>query len=306
MGSAPQEPVPPWMAEDLPSVDGLAVAPERVDELAAWYAAHPDGTLIAGATDVGLWVTKDFRDLGPVAFLIRVDELNVFEEHSDRFEIGAMVTVADVERQMRAYEPGFAELLVRYGSDQVRQAATLGGNIANGSPIGDGSPALIAMGARLHLRKGTARREIALEDFFLRYGQQDRASGEFVERITVPKQAARRAFYKVSKRFDQDISAVCGCFSLRETDGVMRDVRLAFGGMAGTPMRAAKAEALMEGASPAAAVFAKAAAALAKDFSPMTDMRGTAHYRMEAAQGLLRRFWLERVGVVTDLHGVTA
>ena len=185
-------------------------------------------------------------------------------------------------------------MLRRYGSTQVRNAATLGGNIANGSPIGDGPPALIALGATLQLRRGDARREIALEDFFLDYGKQDRAAGEFVEAILIPRQHDTLRCYKLSKRFDQDISAVCGCISITGNGTEILTARIAFGGMAGTPKRALAAEEVLIGQPFCEAAFADAAERLAEDFTPLSDWRASADYRMLAAQNLLRRFFLEQ------------
>ncbi len=192
--------------------------------------------------------------------------------------------------------PSFAELLRRYSSVQIRNAATIGGNIANGSPIGDGPPALIALGATLHLRRGDDRREMPLEDFFLDYRKQDRRPGEFVEGVTVTDHAPGLSCYKLSKRFDQDISAVCGCFNIEQSGNTITSARLAFGGMAGTPRRAKAAEAALTGADWGAAAFDAAAKALETDFTPLTDMRASAVYRMEGAQGMLRRCWQERQG----------
>lgn len=268
-------------------------APETLDALADWCAANPDGTLIAGATDVGLWVTKNFRDLGAVAFLGRCDALKGIEESDTQLRIGAMTTLTQLEPVMDRLHPSFAEMIRRYGSAQVRNAATIGGNIANGSPIGDGSPALIALDARLHLRSTSGARDIPLQDFFIDYGKQDLRPGEFVEAISIEKADDHLKCYKLSKRFDQDISAVCGCLWIETTDDQITTARLAFGGMAGTPKRAAAAEAAMVGQSWTHDTIAAAMNALTEDFAPMTDMRASAAYRMEAAQNMLLRYWLE-------------
>ncbi|WP_296420050.1 xanthine dehydrogenase small subunit [Pseudooctadecabacter sp.] len=266
-------------------------APETSDALADWYMTHPEGTLIAGATDVGLWVTKDFRDLGDVAFLNRCTDLQQIDDQGDSLRIGAAVTMTDMLAAVRDLHPSYAEMIRRYGSDQVRNAATIGGNIANGSPIGDNPPALIAMGATLHLRRGDARRDMALEDFFIDYGKQDRQQGEFVEAVTIPKSAPALRCYKLSKRFDQDISAVCGGFNVTAQDGTITAARIAFGGMAGTPKRAASTEAALVGRPWSFETIEAAAKALAQDFTPLSDMRASASYRMEAAQGQLRRYF---------------
>jgi xanthine dehydrogenase small subunit len=281
-------------------------APETSDALAEWYAAHPNGTLIAGATDVGLWVTKHFTDLGDVAFLNRCKDLQQIDDQGDTLRIGAGVTMTDVLAAVRILHPSFGDMIRRYGSDQVRNAATIGGNIANGSPIGDNPPALIAMGATLHLRRGDTRRDTPIEDFFIAYGKQDRQPGEFVEAVTIPKSAPALRCYKLSKRFDQDISAVCGCFKITVVDGKITDARIAFGGMAGTPKRAPLSEAALVGRPWSFDTIQTAAATLAEDFAPLSDMRASTAYRMDAAQGQLRRYFDDINGVETDVLGVTA
>ena len=202
--------------------------------------------------------------------------------------------------------PSLAAMIRRYGSVQVRNAATLGGNIANGSPIGDSPPALIALGARLHLRRGNDRRDIALEDFFLDYGNQDRNAGEFVEAITIPRRPHALRCYKLSKRFDQDISAVCGCLNLSIADGQVTEARIAFGGMAGIPKRAATAEAALEGQPFAEASIRAAMQAMTQDFTPLSDMRASADYRMKAAQNMLLRYLHDLSGTATDLLQVSS
>jgi xanthine dehydrogenase small subunit len=301
--AAADVPVPDWMRDTVLEVEGQApFAPGSADDLADWYLTHPDATLIAGATDVGLWVNKDFRDLGEVAFLHACADLQRIERVEGGLRIGAGVTITALREAMMTVHPSFAELLRRYSSVQIRNAATIGGNIANGSPIGDGPPALIALGATLHLRQGDARREMPLEDFFLDYRKQDRHPGEFVEAVTVPDTAPGLSCYKLSKRFDQDISAVCGCFNIELSAGRITKARIAFGGMSGTPKRAKAAEAALVGAEWSAASFAAAATALTDDFAPLTDMRASAAYRMEGAQGMLRRYWQERQGAAGILE----
>jgi xanthine dehydrogenase small subunit len=197
-----------------------------------------------------------------------------------------------------------AELIRRYGSAQVRNAATIGGNIANGSPIGDSPPALIALGALLHLRRGDTRRVIALEDFFLDYGKQDRAAGEFVEAVTIPRQPDRLACYKLSKRFDQDISAVCGCFNIKLEGDRVSAARIAFGGMAGTPKRALAVEAALMGQPWNMATIAAAQAAFDQDYAPLSDMRASAAYRSRSAKAMLQRYFHDSQGIATDVLGV--
>ncbi|MGB5864727.1 MAG: xanthine dehydrogenase small subunit [Sulfitobacter sp.] len=279
-------------------------APRTSDALAHRYADNPDATLIAGATDVGLWVTKQMRDLGEVIFLNQCTDLQGISETDTHWRIGAMATIAEVERVLAPHFAGLGPMLRRYGSAQVRAAATLGGNIANASPIGDGSPAMIALGATLHLRHRDIRRETAVEDFFLTYGKQDHKSGEFIEAITVPKQPDTLHFYKISKRFDQDISAVCACLNIPVDNGYFGATRLAFGGMAGTPSRAHAAEAVLEGRPVTLETIQIAMAELATDFTPMSDMRASAAYRMETAQNMLLRAYHGIEGRQTDLQAV--
>ncbi len=309
---AADQPVPDHLRKlSVPARQGAEqtsniVQPHTADDLADWYLAHPDATLVAGATDVGLWVTKQFRPLGQVAFLNQCDDLRGISETDRNIRIGAMTTLTDVETAIAPHFPSFAKMIRRYGSVQVRNAATLGGNIANGSPIGDSPPALIALGAKLHLRKGGTRRDIPLEDFFVAYGKQDRQPGEFVEAITIPKQPDRLRCYKLSKRFDQDISAVCGCLSINVREGRVLDARLAYGGMAGTPMRAAQAEAALRGAAFDESTVQAAMAAMASDFAPLTDMRASAAYRLKSAQNMLLRYLHDLSGTITDVQEVTA
>lgn len=306
--------VPDWVeadrncaASDLPSEGGdHAYRPRHSDDLAAWYQAHPQATLVAGATDVGLWVTKQLRDLPEIAFLGGVEDLKTITDQGDHLRIGAGVTLTALRQAVQDLHPSFAEMLRRFASEQVRNAATIGGNIANGSPIGDGPPALIALGARLHLRQGDTRREMAIEDFFLDYRKQDRLPGEFVEAITLPKTAPALRCYKLSKRFDQDISAVCACFNVTVTEGVVSAARLAYGGMAATPKRAAKAEAALVGQVWSQPAIQAAMAAMAQDFTPLSDMRASAAYRLQTAQNLLLRYFYDVAGQPVSILEVQA
>ena len=285
---------------------GPVCAPQTGDELAAFYADNPDATLIAGATDVGLWVTKHLKDLPNIAFLNQCADLRRVEETTDTLKIGAMVTIARLRELMRERHPSFAEMLRRFASAQVRASATVGGNIANGSPIGDTPPALIALGASLHLRQGDTRREIPLEDFFIDYGKQDRQAGEFVEAVSIPKQSDNLKVYKLSKRFDQDISAVLGAFNISVESGRVASARIAFGGMAGTPKRATHVENALIGQSWTEETIESAMTAFTQDFTPMSDMRASADYRMVTAQNMLKRAWAEDQGHATSVLEVRA
>ena len=271
---------------------GFLAAPATVDALARLYARHPDATLVAGATDVGLWITKQMRALPKIVHLGRAAGLADLRETERGFTIGAGVTCARAERAMAAIDPDLVELLRRFGGKQVRAVGTIGGNIANGSPIGDTMPALIALGATLHLRRLQATRSLPLEDFFIDYGKQDLGPSEFVTAIDVPRLRPGEVFrcYKISKRFDQDISAVLGAFRFILEGGRVASARAAFGGMAATPKRAAAAEAALTGLRLADPHDRDAACeALAADFQPIDDMRASARYRLETAQALLRK-----------------
>lgn len=287
------------------------LAPATTEALAELIIADPEATLVAGATDVGLWVTKGMRRLDAVISLGRVESLRAIADAGDHLRIGAMANHVDVRRALAAISPQLDELMRRFGGEQVRNAGTIGGNIANGSPIGDLPPALIALGARLALRRGETHREIRLEDFFLDYRRQDRRPGEFVEAVIVPKLPDDALFHvsKISKRFDEDISALCGAFLIRrDAAGFVTRARLAYGGMAGIPKRATAAEAALLGAPWGEDAVAAGIAALPQDFTPLSDMRASAGYRLTVAGNLLRRFLIETTqpGTATRVAGLLA
>lgn len=293
--AASEVPAPDWLrgrvGQDPP------YTPQPLAQICADYADRPDATLVAGSTDVGLWVTKQLRDLDDVIFLGRCDELAQIDITGDAIRFGAMVAMTDVMDAVAGYYPSYAEMIRRYGSVQVRNAATIGGNIANGSPIGDNPPALIALGATLHLRLRDVERDMPVEDFFVAYGKQDRQKGELVTGVTIPKGQGALRCYKLSKRFDQDISAVCGAFNVVVAGGVVMSARIAFGGMAGTPQRAHAVEAALMGRPWTEATIAQAAPLMADDFTPMSDARASAGYRLEAASNMLHRYFAELNGV---------
>jgi xanthine dehydrogenase small subunit len=283
-------------------------APRTADALADLLIAHPEARIVAGGTDVGLWVTKQFRELGAVVFVGDIAELQDIVETDDGLTIGAGVRYGDAHAALARLHPELGELVRRIGGTQVRNAGTIGGNIANGSPIGDMPPALIALGASLTLRRGRERRTMPLEAFFLAYGEQDRQPGEFVEQIHVPRPVAGTIvrIAKLSKRFDSDISAVCGAFAIAVEDGVVTRARVAFGGMAGVPARAPACEAALIGRPWSEATVEAAAVALAADYAPLDDLRGSSAYRVTVAANLLRRVWIaqgEAVSVLEDVDG---
>ncbi|MFN3548863.1 MAG: xanthine dehydrogenase small subunit [Mesorhizobium sp.] len=275
------------------------VLPSSVDDLAAVLEAEPGATIVAGSTDVGLWVTKFMRDIAPVVFIGHLDDLKTVDEKDGVLTIGAGVSYTDAFDVLSRRILAFGPLIDRIGGAQVRNMGTIGGNVANGSPIGDMPPPLIALGATLTLRKGSARRMIALEDFFIAYGKQDRQAGEFVEAVHVPVPAAdtRFAAWKVTKRRDEDITAVLGAFAVSIEDGVVRSARIAYGGMAATPKRAKSVEAALVGQPWTLGTVEAAMEAYAADYQPISDMRASAEYRMLVARNLLKRFFLAHGGM---------
>jgi xanthine dehydrogenase small subunit len=282
--------------------DRFVAAPATIPSLAKLYFANPDATIIAGATDVGLWVTKQLRQFNKVIYLNRVRGLDEIDDRHDAVSFGAMVTHAAAMPYLAAIDRDLGELVRRFAGNQVRHAGTVGGNVANGSPIGDLPPALIALGATLALQRGERPRTMPLENFFLDYGKQDRAPGEFVRMIRIPKFISGEHFrcYKISKRFDSDISAVMGAFKLRLDGTRIAGARIAFGGMAAIPKRARAAEkALIETRLDHPASWEAAIAALAEDFSPIDDLRASAAYRLDVARALLRKALTEIGGTST-------
>ena len=281
------------------SPQSFVARPASAQALLKLAAQNPDATIVAGATDVGLWITKQLCVLPKIILTGGVASLHEVTENTDLVSIGAAATYAEAFDALGRIDADLGETLRRLGSIHVRASGTIGGNIANGSPIGDMPPMLIALGATLHLRHGDAQRTLPLEDFFIAYGKQERAPGELVWQIDVPKLKPDEAFraYKITKRFDQDISAVMAAFKFTLDGRVISAARVAFGGMAASPKRAAATETALPGVSlDAAATWDKAIAALTSDFQPIGDMRASAAYRMDVAQGLLKKALMEVAG----------
>lgn len=283
-------------------------APRTVNELSQYVVDYPDARILAGGTDIGLWVTKQQRDLTSLIYLGQVAELHCINSHEHSLEIGAAVNLEQAYQALVAHYPELQELHQRFASLPIRNAGTLVGNIANGSPIGDSMPALIALGATIVLRRGDKQRETALEDFYLGYQQKDLQPSEFVQavRIPRPKPEQQLRVWKISKRFEQDISAVCAAFCIELEQGVVKQIRIAFGGMAAISKRAKQTEAALLNQTWTPTVIERAQAALAQDFSPLSDMRASAHYRLSIAQQLLYKFYLQTSGskVATELGAI--
>ena len=271
-------------------------APRTLDELVRLRAELPAATLLAGSTDVGLWVTKQMRELGDIIYLGHVAALQTITEADGMIDIGAGVTLEDAYRAVSAHYPDtMTQMWQRFASLLVRNAGTLGGNVANGSPIGDSMPWMIALGSQVVLRGPAGERVLALEDLYLAYQKKDMQPGEFVQSVRVPLPRAGVQFrtYKLAKRFDQDISAVCAAFAFRFEGDTVTEARIAFGGMAATPKRALITEALLKGRAWSEETVALAMQAMADDYAPLSDMRASSGYRMTAAQNLLKRYWFE-------------
>jgi xanthine dehydrogenase small subunit len=278
------------------SAAGRFFAPRSLAELTALRTRHPDATILAGGTDVGLWVTKQLRELPTVIYVGHVAELLRLDECDGRLRIGAAVSLTDAARALIRHYPASAELWERFASVPIRNAGTLGGNVANGSPIGDSMPVLIALGAEVVLASTTGERRLALEDLYLGYQKKAMRADEIVASVEVPLPDAALRFrtYKNSKRYDSDISAVCFAAALRvDGGGGIASVRIAYGGMAAIPKRARAVESALLGKPWSEQAVRAAMGALDGEFAPLSDMRATAGYRMNVARNLLYRFFLE-------------
>jgi xanthine dehydrogenase small subunit len=299
--------IEPRETAELNSGDKRCLSPLTVGDLADIYSANPDARLLAGGTDLALEVTQFHRELPVMIYVGHIAEMKKVEITDSSIEIGAATPLTDCYAALAAEYPDFGELLQRFASLQIRNQGTLGGNIGNASPIGDSPPLLIALGAEVVLRKGASSRTLPLEDYFIDYKVTARQPGEFIEKVRVPRATPDRLFraYKVSKRLDDDISAVCAAFDLQIADGVIAGARVAFGGMAAIPKRAAACEATLNGAPWNQQTVEAACDALAEDFTPLTDFRASREYRLLVAQNLLRKCFLEQHAPKTETR-VTA
>ncbi|HEI8439675.1 TPA: xanthine dehydrogenase small subunit [Acinetobacter baumannii] len=275
-------------------------APKTLQDFATLRLQLPQARIVAGSTDVGLWVTKQGRDLGDMLYIGQVEELKKIVVTDHALTIGANVSLSDALIKISDFYPDFQELQRRFASMPIKNAGTLGGNIANGSPIGDSMPALITLGTRLILRVGEQTREIALEDFYLDYQKTALRLGEFVEAIVIPLREGQTRFkfasYKIAKRFEQDISAVCAAISCElDNDDVAHNVRIAFGGMAAIPKRAKYTEAILEDQQITAELIVQAQEALSQDYQPLDDGRASSAYRLHVAKNCLKRFYVEKI-----------
>jgi xanthine dehydrogenase small subunit len=283
------------LRNDVPLQRAGFFAPRTLADFAALRAARPEARLLAGNTDIGLWVNKQFRDLGEVLYIGEVDELKRIAEADGQLEIGAGASLEDAWSALARHYPSVREMALRFASPPIRNAGTMGGNIANGSPIGDSAPVLIALGADIVLRRGGAQRTMPLQDFYVDYMKNRLEPGEFVQALRVPLPQAGGVLraYKLSKRYDSDISGLAAGLWLQLDGGVVRDARFAFGGMAAIVKRAKGAEAAVIRQPWTEATVQAAMAALDSDYTPLSDLRSSAAYRRRTARNLLMRMWLE-------------
>ena len=276
-------------------------APTTVDQMAGLVAKYPGAVILAGGTDVGLWVTKQHRSLDVVISLEAVAGLADIDQTDTHIRIGAGASYEAALEILGAAYPDIGALIRRIGARQVRNRGTIGGNVANGSPIGDTMPALIALGASVVLRQGSKQRSLALEDLYLGYRRTAMQPGEFVERIDVPRPEpeVRFAAYKISKRPEQDISAVCAGFRLELEGRFVRGIRIGLGGVAATPLRAVSVEAVLQGQEWSEATVRAGMAEMDRAIAPISDMRSTSAYRSAIARNLLYKFYLETTSCAT-------
>jgi len=268
------------------------VSPATLAEVADYLVKHPTTTLLAGSTEIGLQVNKQFARPDHIMYLGNVKELRQVTESDTAWRIGAAVSLTQVEALVGKALPDFAEVLRRFGSPPIRSTATLAGNIANGSPIGDSMPCLLALGAKLVLRRGDKTRNVLLDNFYTGMKQNVLAAGEFIEAIELPKPATDQVFraHKVSKRFEQDISATCAAISYTLKGGKLSGVKLAYNGLSPFPARAPQLEAVLEGKSPADVKAADLDAVIASSFTARDGLRATWAYRALVARNLVLEF----------------
>ncbi|HSW05472.1 xanthine dehydrogenase small subunit [Aquabacterium sp.] len=280
---------------DPPLNDAGFHAPRTLDALATLRADKPEARLLAGNTDIGLWVNKQFRALGEILYLGNVAALKTITEADGQLQIGAGASLEDAWAALARHWPSTREMGLRFASPPIRHAGTMGGNVANGSPIGDSAPVLIALGARIVLRHRDTQRSMLLQDFYVDYMKNQLAPGEFVQalRVPLPQPGELMRAYKLSKRYDSDISGLAAGLWLQLDGDIVGAARFAFGGMAAIVKRAAGAEAAVIGQPWTEATVQAAMAALDRDYAPLSDLRASASYRQRTARNLLKRLWLE-------------
>lgn len=272
-------------------------APKNIDELATELTNEPKSTLVAGGTDLALSVTQNLNTIKKLVYVGNVEQLTTLEETDTEIIIGSALPYSQFIDTLHHYYPDLGEMIERIGSKQVRNTGTLGGNIGNASPIGDMPPALIALGATMTLHLAGSERTILVEDFFIDYKKTVLKPSEFIKSIQIPKPKAGQTLklYKISKRIDDDISAVLAAMFIEQNGQEIAEVRMAYGGMAAIPKRAVCAETVLRGNELNKSNIALAKAALTQDFQPMSDVRASDKYRMTVAQNLIEKCYLELI-----------
>ena len=275
------------------SASNFYATPTTLSELLRLRAAHPQALIAAGTTDVGLWVTKQHRRFGQIIDVTRVTELRRIERGAHSLSIGAAASLTEAFDALAESRPQLKPFFDRFAGLPVRESGTLGGNVANGSPIGDSMPLLIALGATLVIASTRGERTLPIEDFYLAYRKTALAPDEVLARIEVPQPTPHEWLRadKISKRFEDDISAVCLAVALQVEDGVIHSARIGAGGVAAVPARAIQTEAALAGQQCAEAIFDAAATVLEAEFKPLSDMRASSAYRRAVLGNLLRRGW---------------
>ncbi len=271
------------------------IIPANLDDFAKIYLQKPHATILAGGTDIGVWVNVELKKLTPLIYIGHLNELKLLQKNSDNIIFGSIFSYTELNKYIKQYFPDLTDYWLQIGSAQIRNMGTIGGNIANGSPIADLAPVLIGLNASLILRKGNKRRKIRVEDFYLSHNKQDLSAGEFIENIIIPllKKNEHISFYKISKRKYEDISTISAALKIEISKGKIINSIFAFGGMAAIPKRAKKAEKILLNQPICEDIFIKSAKQLEKDFTPISDVRASKQYRMRIAQNLIRKFYLE-------------
>lgn len=294
--------IQPTETKNLTTESQSYIQPSNITELNTALNEQPQAHILAGATDLGLWVTKQRRKLETLIYLGQIPELKKIHLSDDSIELGASVTYSEAMPVLSQYFPEMEGYLERHSSTQIRNSGTIVGNIANGSPIGDMPPPLIALGANIKLTSINGSRVLLLEDYFIEYGKQDRQPNEFIASVSIPiNQPGLFNVYKISKRFEQDISSVSAAFYIELDNNHIRQAKICYGGMAGTPKRATQTEQMLLNKEWSENIIDQACSRLKEDYQPLDDFRASSQYRMTVAQNLLRKFFIETTTTQTDI-----
>ena len=269
-------------------------APRTVIELKKIIKTNPNLKFLSGGTDLALIVTKQKKDIENIIYLNSIDELNYIKENNKYIEIGATTPLRKFELFIKKYYPDFNTILKRYGSIQIRNIATIAGNIATASPIGDSLPLLLSLDASICIENFNSKTILSLKDFFISYRKTKLKKGQFISSIRIPiyKKNIFKA-YKISKRIDDDISSVCASFNVIIVNKRIKNIKIAYGGMAPIPKRAIHCEKILLNSDFSEEVILKAQISLETDFQPINDMRASKNYRMEIAKNLLLKCFTE-------------